>query len=240
MKKPAQALWRLATVDGVPVSTGYRSGRSSVLGTPDTDSTSSTRSAGIRSAFRHFCTAWYRTPHLRANSISPPPPEIARSIALMPPNLQPIVAVGQQSMRASESDTMQPMVDTAKEAARAAWSEWLNSVLDQKEVPRRGRPGWLRQFLKSNGLKVSYETCRKWLAGLDLPDRANEAVLCKSLEIGRQPADIQFAELTEIWDSLPPARKEFVLATAKMAQAASTVEQKPSTVAKTPHKRRGT
>lgn len=132
-------------------------------------------------------------------------------------------------MGVSASDTMQPMVDAAKERVRKAWSAWLHGVLDLRDVPTRGRPGWLQKLLKKHGLTVSYETCRKWLAGLDLPDRANEAVLYAALGIRRDAeADADFAALAAIWPSLQQSHKALIMETAKMAEQAAKAAPEPA------------
>lgn len=211
-------------------SGGYRSGRSSYRGTPDTDSTESTRSAGIFPDRRHFCTAWYRTPHLDANGPSPPPPAIARSTTPMDGILQPTVAIRQQPIRANLSDSMQLMVVRTKDEARAEFSRNLNSALDRLEAPHRGRPEWLRKQL--NGI-VSRESCRKWLSGDDMPDQANMSVLIDRFGLNQQllrtgkwePApsskDEGFRELEQAWPHLDESAREAVLSVVRIARPKS-------------------
>lgn len=122
--------------------------------------------------------------------------------------------------------TLQPMSDAAngatKAQARQDFSRWLNDVCDRLDAPRRGRPGWLRKRLASRGLKVSYETCRKWLGGLDIPDRANEGILLEALGVKLVPqaTDAAYEALRRYWMDLPPEAQEHVLETARMAHAA--------------------
>lgn len=217
-------------------SGGYRSGRSSDRDTPDSSSTFSTRLGGTPER-RHFCTAWYLTPQPSANSARPPAPLIARSTAsLMDANLQPIIVSRQQPVRAWSGTTMQPMVEAAKHLAREDFSKWLNAQCARLSAPVRGRPKWLKKRLEEQaGLRVSYETCRKWLGGLDIPDRANEALLHKALgvHIQAESADEQFEILRNVWRSLPEKSRTHLLETALLAQTAAKVDK-----AEEPKKRR--
>lgn len=222
-KKQSQPYLRLAFSRGD--SSGYRSGRSSERETPETDSRASTRSAGTFPDFRHFWTAWYRTPSLPATDLSPPAPEIARETGFsMHSNVQPIIAFRQQPIRVRSPDTMQPMVEAAKYTAREEFAEWLNGHVQRLGAPVRGRPKWLQRLLEDEaGLKVSYETCRKWLAGLDIPDRANEALLHKALgvQVQAEETDQEFEMLRKIWRSLPQKSRSHLIDTAMLAQSAA-------------------
>lgn len=190
---------------------GYMSGRSSCLETPEMASTDSTRSAGTRPDLRHFCTAWYRTPHFAANGCNPPPPEIARSTTLMKRILQPIVATSQQPMRANRPGSMQLVIVKTKDEARAEFSRNLNKELERYGAPKRGRAEWLRKEL---GGVVSREAARKWLKAKDLPDEAHMSILIdrfglnvQHLRTGRwEPSpgskDVRFVELERAWPNL--------------------------------------
>lgn len=65
-----------------------------------------------------------------------------------------------------------------RRAAREAFSRRFAQVLDGRdEVPRtRGRRSWV-----AKKWSVSIETARKWLMGLDIPDRAHLAAICTDL-----------------------------------------------------------
>lgn len=119
---------------------------------------------------------------------------------------------------------MQPMVEAAKHQAREEFARWLNDHASRLSAPARGRPTWLKKLLKDKaGLKVSYETCRKWLGGLDIPDRANEALLYKALgvQVQAEAEDEEFEILRKIWRSLPPKSRTHIIETAVLAQAAA-------------------
>lgn len=165
-------------------SSGYKSGLSSERGTRETFSTANTRSAGMP-ARRHFCTAWYDTPSALAKALSPPAPLIARTTAdsVMQQNVQPIVAFRQQRMRAFQLGSMQRMVVRTKKDAKEAFANALNKFLERREVPVRGRASWLYDRLKAHARQevVSYESCRKWIKGLDIPDQGNLTILCEAI-----------------------------------------------------------
>lgn len=217
---------------------GYKSGRSSCLGTPDIFSTKSTRSGGTPLA-RHLDTAWCEIPHLEANFSSPPPFSIASSTTLMPRSLQPIVGVSQQPIRAGSPDSMQLMVVRTKEEARLEFAKNLNRELDRLEAPRRGRPVWLRDKLNK---AVSRESCRKWLAGKDFPDEANMSILIDTLGLNHQllrtgrwePApsskDERFVELEKAWPTLDDNARNAILGVLRAMQ--------PQAATSTPSKRR--
>jgi hypothetical protein len=116
------------------------------------------------------------------------------------------------------------MVEAAKYTAREQFSEWLNSHADRLDAPQRGRPKWLQKLLKDKaGLKVSYETCRKWLAGLDIPDRANESLLHKALgvQIQAEESDPDFEALRQLWRELPPKSRAHIMEAALLAHSAA-------------------
>lgn len=79
-RKPHPPYARLVWTNGVLVSGGYRSGRSSLRGTPDSDSTCNTLSAGTRLALTHLFTACGYMPKALANALWPPLARTARSI----------------------------------------------------------------------------------------------------------------------------------------------------------------
>lgn len=214
---------------------GYKSGLSSCLETPDTRSTVSTRSAGTFPERRHFCTAWYRTPHKFAKEPSPPAPEIARSTAFMEESMQPIVAFGQQPILADPHRTMQLMVVRTKDEARQEFARNLNAQLNAQEAPKRGRPEWLRGKI---GRIVSRESCRKWLAGEDMPDQTNMSILIESLGLNEQQLrigrwsppppgsqDERLAKLTKSWPSLPDKVQNAIMAVLETASAGQESEQ---------------
>jgi len=78
MVKSRQARLRLATVDGLLISAGYRSGRKSEREMPDNASSVSTRSAGTPLR-RHLSTACGEIPSDFANAPRPPDALMARS-----------------------------------------------------------------------------------------------------------------------------------------------------------------
>lgn len=231
--KNNQARLRLVVIND---SMGYKSGLNSCRETPDMASMDSTRSAGTRPERRHFCTAWYETEHRAAKGKRPPPPLIARSTTLMEPILQPIVALRQQPIRACQAASMQLMVVRTKEEARAEFARNLNRELDRLSAPRRGRPGWLREKLSN---AVSRESCRKWLAGEDLPDQGNMSILIDTLDLNQQllrtgswePApsskDQRFMELEKAWPHLEdPAREAIMMVLRATRSVAPLVQTK--------------
>lgn len=148
----------------------------------------------------------------------------------MQSNVQPILAFRQQPIRVLTTNTMQPMVEAAKYTAREEFAEWLNSHAHRLGAPLRGRPKWLQKLLKDEvGLKVSYETCRKWLGGLDIPDRANESLLHKALgvQIQAQEADQDFETLRQLWRSLPPKSRAHIMEAAQLAAQAAKSQDDP-------------
>lgn len=219
-KQRDQARLRLVVDNERDSDGGYMSGRSSCLGTPEMASTESTRLGGTKPDRRHFWTAWYRTPHFAANGCKPPPPSIARSTTLMSAILQPIVASRQQPIRAARPVSMQLMVVRTKKQAREEFASNLNRELDRLNAPRRGRPGWLRERLNNI---VSRESCRKWLAGDDIPDQANMSILIDTLQLNQQllrtghwePApsskDQRFVELEKVWPDLDEHEREAIM-----------------------------
>ncbi len=123
---------------------------------------------------------------------------------------------------------MQPMVEAAKDIAREQFAQWLNSHANRLDAPLRGRPKWLQKLLKDRvGLKVSYETCRKWLVGLDMPDRANESLLHKALGVQHQAeeSDPEFESLRQIWRTLPARSRSLIVEAAALAQSAARAPQ---------------
>jgi hypothetical protein len=138
----------------------------------------------------------------------------------MTPNVQPIVAVCQQLNCVLETTTLQLMVVQNKAETREAFSRRFNAVLDERgDCPEaRGRRQWV-----AKRYKVSVETARKWLSGLDMPDGANSARICNDLKVNenwlragtgppREPEnDPTLDELTRTWPSLDPAARLEVL-----------------------------
>lgn len=222
-------------------SGGYMSGRSSCRETPETSSTNSTRSAGTLPDLRHFWTAWWVTLQRRANWISPPPFTIARPTgpaalravdSFMDDSVQSIVAISQPPMRARVAGTVQFMVASpAKDEARELFSKNLNAELSAQEAPDRGRPDWLRRKLLSDGrLKVSRETCRKWLAGLDIPDQAHMSILISVFRLNLQKLrtgtwepppgahDENFVRLVKAWPDLDDRSRALVMGIIDLAR----------------------
>src|SRR5690606_20263861 len=94
---------------------------------------------------------------------------------MMPPNLQPIVAIGQQLIRAAGLHTLQPMRALTKDQVRNAFSARLNELLDELGAPSRGRAQWLSDQFKG---QFSREAARKWLEAETMPDETHKAMLC--------------------------------------------------------------
>lgn len=128
------------------------------------------------------------------------------------------------------------MVANSKEETKAAFSKRLNDVLDEREdIPRaRGRRQWI-----AKRYRVSVETARKWLMGLDMPDGVNLARIAGDLKISPdwlrsnvghprpQPTDPLFDELTRTWPSLRPEDRADVVKYAKFRRAEPPVPQPP-------------
>lgn len=135
---------------------------------------------------------------------------------------------------------MQFMVVRTKEAARLEFAKNLNAALDRMDAPKRGRPGWLSKEL--SGL-VSRESCRKWLAGDDMPDQANLSVLLDHFKLNEQQlrtgswgpspdsADPRFAELQSAWPHLSDAERDVIMGVIRLARPTQSTSQ--------PRRRRG-
>lgn len=218
MSEKNQARLRLVVIDGVRLSRGYKSGRSSDRETPDTSSSASTRSAGTRPEARHFCTAWYRTPSFSATARRPPPPSIARSTASMPSNLQPPVAIRQQLRVAAYFSKMQPMVVDSRQE-RERFAKALNERVAREHPEERGRPQWLqkklKEFIAKSGRRrkvPSVQTCAYWLAGTKIARVGNDTLLCDALGMTRgelfgETSDARLAAIIECWNDLPEHQK---------------------------------
>lgn len=90
-------------------------------------------------------------------------------------------------MRVPGIGSMQRMVVRTKKDAREAFGVALNKFLDARKILVRGRASWLYDRLKSHARRevVSYESCRKWIKGLDIPDQANLTILCEAIGASR-------------------------------------------------------
>lgn len=230
---------RLRLVVSNDRSSGYRSGRSSERETPDATSSAMTRFGGTRPLRSHFCTAWYRTPIFSAVDWSPPAASIALSTDVMSRNLQPIVALRQQPMRVSGSDTLQPMVVQAKRVIRTKddvrkeFGARLTEHLERNGIPRRRQISYLYERLSVKGVPgVSKETCRKWTRGLELPDEANLDLLASRigadpyvLRHGEHPIpsshDDETHELFDLWKKIPDEQRSHVIQIMRNAAIAS-------------------
>lgn len=157
--------------------------------------------------------------------LSPPTYRLDRCIDCvhMTATLQPIVAVRQQLTVADGLHSLQPMGTLERQAAREGFSRRFGEVLnDLEEVPRtRGRRTWI-----AKKWRVSTETARKWLIGLDIPDRAHLAAICTTLRVspdwmltglGRrnlQDDDALFDRLQTVWGYLSDDNREQLVALA--------------------------
>lgn len=130
------------------------------------------------------------------------------------------------------SATLQRMVVTGKDAKRQRFGELLNGVLNEMGAPPgRGRVQWLYDRLKKGGKEfVSYEQCRKYVRGIDMPDHANFFLLCEQLGTrperlqptrNRQEAagqDVALDELLKIWGTSDDGAHDFILEAARLVQ----------------------
>lgn len=235
--KTNYARLRLVTVDGVLISTGYKSGRSSSRGTPDLADSGTTRSAGTR-LFNHFWTAWYRTPKASAVARTPPNSSIARCTAVMGDNLQLPVANSQQLPVIIFSNSMQPMVVNA-EKERKRFVDALNARVERDHPDTRGRPQWLHGKLKQyrdrtdrRSKVVSVATCAYWLNGKKIAGLANASMLCGALDMTRDELfgateDPLLSELVDRWKDIPDNVKNAISALILQKPAAIQKPAKP-------------
>jgi len=114
------------------------------------------------------------------------------------------------------------VVAMSKDQVRKAFSRRLNGVLDEiadiSGDNRRRRRSWMR-----DRYKVSVETARKWLTGIDLPDQMHLAMLAADLKVSsdwlltgngarRPPVQDQLLEeLLTIWPQLSSDDRHEVL-----------------------------
>lgn len=214
--KNNQADLRLLVFDD---STGYRSGRNSDRGTPDSASRAKTRSAGTRPDLRHLCSAWYRTPSFSASGCKPPPALIARSTtASMPPTLQLPVALRQQPPGVALFPTIAYMA-VGSPNERERFRKALNDRVKRDHPDVRGRPVWLynelHAYTRKTGRKIrppSKQTCAYWLAGTKIPKPEHITLICDALGLTRgelfgETGDARLAAIVERWADLPENMK---------------------------------
>lgn len=245
MRSPreTQARLRLATSEGVLVSTGYKSGRSSLLDTPESFSNERTRVAGTWPDLAHLRTDSYSIPSCLATERMPPPNSIAFETASMKPTVQPIVGFRQQRVRAFQLATLQPMVVKTKEDAKREFSKRLRTEITKRfpDAPAdRGLVQWLYDLLRahvgaSRPAPVSYESCRKWLKGKEIPISPNLMLLCDATGIIvtdlmddetrayiEDQEDPQIATLIKTFRKLNDRGRKHVLDAAELASRAET------------------
>jgi hypothetical protein len=129
--------------------------------------------------------------------------------------MQLSVAKGQQPIRGTGCINLQPVVASSKDTSREEFGRLFNSELDRIGAPaERARIGWVFKTLrdKNRGKKlVSREQVRKWIKGIDFPDRANLWTVCRFLELdwtrlqpGIEPPSHSplYVELQAVWDDL--------------------------------------
>jgi hypothetical protein len=120
------------------------------------------------------------------------------------------------------------MVVRTKDQAKAEFAKNLNAALSAQGAPDRGRPEWLRRRL-APGLEVSRETCRKWLAGIDIPDQAHMSVLIDRFRLNEQQLrtgswspppghDKDLDRLNALWAHLPPMIKAAIMGMIKAVE----------------------
>ncbi len=143
-------------------------------------------------------------------------------------SMQPIVAFRQQPMRGIITYKMQLMVAPEKTTARLEFGALLNAALDHIDTcpPKRGRVRWLFKALKKNQVPlVSYEQCRKYLRGKDIPDQANLRIIAERLKIGvsvlqpkeaaNDPSDYELDELLRLWKDADTRGRASIMAVAR-------------------------
>lgn len=69
------------------------------------------------------------------------------------------------------------MVAITKDEAKIRFSRRLNELLEERDVPTRGRRQWLARSFNN---QFSAEAARKWLEAESIPDQAHLAMLCTS------------------------------------------------------------
>lgn len=139
------------------------------------------------------------------------------------------------------------VANVKKDDLRREFGRWLSRELIAKGMPEsRGGPGWLKKELWIRGrIKISYESCRKWLIGLEFPEQAHLKALGDIFGISHSPmtgnlsptkpkeTDEQLEELLFLWQDLDTDGKDHVVTSAKLAKRASPFPAR-RTIPKTP------
>lgn len=146
-------------------------------------------------------------------------------------NLQPIVAFRQQPLVAFAVVKLQHMVVDAKKRERVAFGKRLSARLAELDIAPRKQINYIFESWPRS-TRPTREAIRKWLRGVNIPDQANLAILAGILETvsatltspamdevdaHTNTADTPFAILKQIWETLEPPERKYVLDAAKFA-----------------------
>ena len=220
MSKSRHALWRLATVDGVPVSSGYKSGRNRWREIPDRHSTSSTRSAGKRDVIQPETVPCDFRPSARARALCPPTAlQASNNASLL---MTPINAETGNGFNANSGNCARQTSRMGKRTELPASEFWqrLTEALGEKWRP-------LNSNSLATRLKMSQGSVHRWFTGQGLPelstalDLAKEGGVCVDwLLNGFKPKypisrDPLLRELFEICEDLGRDARERVLRVAR-------------------------
>lgn len=198
MTKGTQARLRLATLNGLRVSSGYKSGLSTDRETPDMDSRVNTRSAGTPLR-RHLSTACRETPNRFARVPRPPAIEITRSTGFSDMHIsQPQV----------DFRVNLPLVVRLNPGLHAYGMSPIGKTIKARLSALEKTQAWLAEQVG-----VSENAVSKWIKTGEI-SRENMKPAAEALQISvAQLLDQNpTPELDERWHSFPPSVKQRVLA----------------------------
>lgn len=161
--KKGYARMRLAFVDGLRVSRGYRSGRSRCLDTPDTASTASTRSAGKPRMSQLETVPCELKPSRRAKAVCPPTASHASFNASLH-----MALINAQTDNAVNADSVEWQPDNKRMARTATYRPsafWrrLDECLGEKWAP-------LNANSLATRLGMSQGSVYRWFRGEGFPE----------------------------------------------------------------------
>lgn len=219
MKKRHHALWRLATVDGVPVSAGYRSGRSRWRETPETASTAKTRSAGTRpAAIQPEIVPCDRRPRARANADCPRTASQASKSASFDMSRFNAQTVNRVNAYSANPEVHIRGMGRPTESEPSEFWKRLVQCWSARNLPTT-QNGIARKLTMSQG------SVRRWFAGEGFPETET---LIEVARLGRvsidwlltgkhhpSGVDKDLDELLDLWEHLDGPAREHVVRSAR-------------------------
>jgi transcriptional regulator with XRE-family HTH domain len=177
-------------------SVGYRSGRSSDLGTPVARSTAITRSGGTSSHWEIACAV---TPIRPASLPTPPAASMARLRALL------------VSLMAEHTSIA--LIENQAPLHRPAKAELYNAgmTLGEKIKAARDKEN-LKQRVVAKACRVSVQAVSQWERDIDTPTIARIPLLAKVLNVSQawlveDILDLELPEIVELWSSMTEAQQ---------------------------------